>query len=419
MKDTVIRVENIAKRYRIGLKEKEALTLAGQARNVLSSPFKYLNSVIKGPRPDEIFWALKDVSFEVKRGEVVGIIGRNGAGKSTLLKILSRITEPTSGFAEIKGRVGSLLEVGTGFHPDLTGRENTYLNGTIMGMKKWEIDRRFDEIVEFAEIQKFIDTPVKHYSSGMYTRLAFAVAAHLESEIMIVDEVLAVGDISFQEKCLNKMEDVSSSGRTVIFVSHNMDSVRKLSTKGVFMIAGAVVAEGEIEDVVEQYVRQFHVKEESSVIHFAKTSKTGFYIDRIEILDLEGKPKDRILTWDTVRFRIFFYAPQNFKGGAVVFQIATTADTVLTICSTQPDSNFSTEFQEGMNQIDCVFAKFMLAAGRYVIGAGIAIPNLEWLYKELETSIIEVDARDVYSSGLAPQSPRYLIAHDYTWENLL
>jgi lipopolysaccharide transport system ATP-binding protein len=209
MSDTVIRVENLGKRYRIGLREKAPKTLRQAMTRLVGAPFKYLRTVLREPTPEEVIWALRDVSFEVKQGEVVGIIGRNGAGKSTLLKILSQITEPTCGYAEIRGRVGSLLEVGTGFHPDLTGRENTYLNGTIMGMTKREIDRRFDEIVAFAEVEKFIDTPVRFYSSGMYTRLAFAVAAHLQPEILIVDEVLAVGDISFQKKCLGKMEDIA------------------------------------------------------------------------------------------------------------------------------------------------------------------------------------------------------------------
>jgi lipopolysaccharide transport system ATP-binding protein len=254
MSDTVIRVENLGKRYRIGLKEKGNKSLKEQTKEVFTSPFKYLKNVLSEPSPDEVFWALKDVSFEVKRGEVLGVIGRNGAGKSTLLKILSRITEPTKGFVEIRGRVGSLLEVGTGFHPDLTGRENTYLNGTIMGMKKREIDRRFDEIVDFAEVEKFIDTPVKHYSSGMYTRLAFAVAAHLTPEILIVDEVLAVGDLQFQKKCLGKMGEIAQVGRTVIFVSHSMGSVSTLCNKAVFMEKGKIRETGTVDQITTSYM---------------------------------------------------------------------------------------------------------------------------------------------------------------------
>jgi lipopolysaccharide transport system ATP-binding protein len=204
---------------------------------------------------NETIWALKDVSFEVKQGEVVGIIGRNGAGKSTLLKILSRITEPTKGLAEIHGRVGSLLEVGTGFHSELTGRENIYLNGAILGMKRAEINRKFDEIVAFAEVEKFVDTPVKHYSSGMYLRLAFAVAAHLEPEILIIDEVLAVGDARFQKKCLNKMQDVGQAGRTVLFVSHNMPAISRLCERAMLLDEGIILADGLAHEVVSVYLK--------------------------------------------------------------------------------------------------------------------------------------------------------------------
>ncbi|MBI3951593.1 MAG: ABC transporter ATP-binding protein, partial [Acidobacteria bacterium] len=210
-------------------------------------------SAIRNPNSGTI-WALRDVSFEIKQGEVVGIIGRNGAGKSTLLKILSRITEPTEGYAEIHGRVGSLLEVGTGFHPELTGRENIYLNGAILGMKRTEIERKFDEIVAFAEVEKFIDTPVKHYSSGMYLRLAFAVAAHLEPEILLVDEVLAVGDAAFQKKCLGKMEDIGAQGRTVLFVSHNMPAVSRLCRRAILLDEGSVLRDGASHQVISAYL---------------------------------------------------------------------------------------------------------------------------------------------------------------------
>src|ERR1700694_3368743 len=217
----VIHGEGLGKRYRRGLQVDSGLRHSLEA--FLRSPVSSLRR-----KKDETFWALKDVSLEVKEGEVLGLIGRNGAGKTTLLKILSRITKPTTGWAEIHGRVGSLLEVGTGFHPELTGRENTYLSGAILGMRRAEIARKFDEIVAFAELEKFIDTPVKHYSSGMYVRLAFAVAAHLEPEILLVDEVLAVGDINFQKKCMGKMDDVSKTGRTVILVSHNVGAIGQL-----------------------------------------------------------------------------------------------------------------------------------------------------------------------------------------------
>jgi len=231
MSGVAIRIENLSKLYRIGQREPYR-TLCDTLTQAFTAPFRRIKQISNsdGRKPNSDFiWALKNISLDIKHGEVIGIIGRNGAGKSTLLKILSRITEPTEGYAEIHGRVGSLLEVGTGFHPELTGRENIYLNGAILGMRKAEIERKFDEIVAFAEVEKFIDTPVKHYSSGMYVRLAFAVAAHLEPEILLVDEVLAVGDVGFQKKCLGKMGEVAKQGRTVLFVSHNLQAVSTLT----------------------------------------------------------------------------------------------------------------------------------------------------------------------------------------------
>jgi lipopolysaccharide transport system ATP-binding protein len=245
-----IRVSHLSKQYRLGGPQEQYLTLRDAIVNSVKAPFKRFNQA----PPDEGFWALKDVSFDVEQGEVVGIIGRNGAGKSTLLKILSRITSPTEGTVELHGRVGSLLEVGTGFHPELTGRENIFLSGSILGMKRWEIDAKLDEIVKFSEIEKFLDTPVKRYSSGMYVRLAFAVAAHLEPEILLVDEVLAVGDVAFQKKCLGKMQDISETGRTVFFVSHNMGSIEKLCSRTILLSNGKITADGGTSSVVQTYL---------------------------------------------------------------------------------------------------------------------------------------------------------------------
>jgi lipopolysaccharide transport system ATP-binding protein len=256
MSDTVIKVENLSKKYLLGQQRQEGYTtlresISNSTKNLLKPFQKSKSSVID--RHSEEFWALKDVSFEIKQGDRVGIIGRNGAGKSTLLKILSRITEPTNGSIRIKGRVASLLEVGTGFHPELTGRENISLNGAILGMSKLEIARKFDEIVAFAEVEQFLDTPVKRYSSGMYVRLAFAVAAHLEPEILIVDEVLAVGDIQFQKKCLGKMENVASEGRTVLFVSHNMAAIRSLCSTAILLNKGNITCRGTTSDCLATY----------------------------------------------------------------------------------------------------------------------------------------------------------------------
>ena len=290
MSDIAIRLENLSKLYIIGAAQKRHDTLrdqiSGWARGALRSNHK---SEIGNHKWDDTIWALRDVSFEVKRGEVVGIVGRNGAGKSTLLKILSRITEPTRGRAVINGRVGSLLEVGTGFHPELTGRENIYLNGSILGMKRAEIGRRFDEIVAFAEVGKFLDTPVKRYSSGMYVRLAFAVAAHLEPEILLVDEVLAVGDIAFQKKCLGKMGNVARQGRTVLFVSHNMTSIADLCSRAVLLADGCVEDIAEVPSIIRRYLS---IPSASPDCNFAPQRTRNF---RIESIRCYGPGQEGIL----------------------------------------------------------------------------------------------------------------------------
>lgn len=262
-----IQIENLAKSYRIGLADKRPVTHREAVRETLLSPFKYLRTRLRAPEPDEIVWALRGVSFEVQPGEVVGLIGKNGAGKSTLLKILSRITEPTEGRAVIRGRVGSMLEVGTGFHPELTGRENIYLNGTFLGMHRSEIERKFDEIVAFSGVERFLDTPVKRYSSGMYVRLAFAVAAHLEPEILLVDEVLSVGDAEFQKKSLGKMSDVAKAGRTILFVSHNMAAVQGLCPRTIWMRDGQVVQDGPTGEVISSYLKTTTISTAERIWH--------------------------------------------------------------------------------------------------------------------------------------------------------
>jgi lipopolysaccharide transport system ATP-binding protein len=258
MSDVVVRAENLGKQYRIGRRQRYR-TLRDSIAATASAPIRWLRRRKSGNGAGSAasrIWALRDVAFEVRRGDVVGVIGRNGAGKSTLLKVLSQITEPTTGEVEIRGRVGSLLEVGAGFHPELTGRENVFLNGAVLGMKRAEIVRKFDEIIAFAEVEQFIDTPVKRYSSGMYMRLAFAVAAHLEPEILIVDEVLAVGDAEFQKKCLGKMGQVARGGRTVLFVSHNMHAIKALCNRGLVLHQGQVVLDGTAAEGVAKYLDQ-------------------------------------------------------------------------------------------------------------------------------------------------------------------
>jgi lipopolysaccharide transport system ATP-binding protein len=297
----VIQVENLSKYYRLGLigggTLREDLNRWWAKARGRPDPLLKIGDTDHGNRVGGELWALRDVSFQVREGEILGIIGRNGAGKSTLLKILSRITAPTTGQVKIKGRVGSLLEVGTGFHPELTGRENIYLNGAILGMKKAEIDRKLDEIIDFAEIEQFIDTPVKRYSSGMYVRLAFAVAAHLEPEILIVDEVLAVGDVAFQKKCLGKMGDVAKSGRTVLFVSHNILAIENLCSSVLILKAGRVADIGSPERVITVYLQDLNtIKQNSIKLEFAELSMTFEAID--------SQKKNSFRTGDFIRFKV-------------------------------------------------------------------------------------------------------------------
>ena len=431
MSDIAIRVEGLGKRYQIGAVQKRHDTLRDALVDRVQAPLKRLRAGrsrgTAGGDPLETantFWALKEVSFEVKRGEVLGVIGRNGAGKSTLLKILSRITEPTEGRAVINGRIGSLLEVGTGFHPELTGRENIYLNGAILGMKRTEIERRFDEIVAFAEIEKFLDTPVKRYSSGMYVRLAFAVAAHLEPEILVVDEVLAVGDVAFQNKCLGKMDEVAKQGRTVLFVSHNMAAIAHLCTVGVVLHGGRIIKHTNANSAVEFYenmvLGQVLMKRNGLEEHviYCRTeleALRGFLITKIELLDKNDKPKSRLYTWDTVKFRIHYYADHSVVTGSAVLQISTHRDGVLLLLSTQPDSNVMMQINEGHNSIDCQIGQLPLSAGDYWIGSGLAIPNKEWLYWNEHLGMLTVLPRDIYQSGLAPTANRSLLAIPHRW----
>jgi homopolymeric O-antigen transport system ATP-binding protein len=305
MSNIAIRCEGLGKQYRIGERERYR-ALRDTITDTVKAPFRRLRSTLGGAaraqeKGSQTFWALKDLSFEVKRGEVVGVIGRNGAGKSTLLKILSRITSPTAGEVAIRGRVGSLLEVGTGFHPELTGRENIYLNGAILGMKRAEITRKFDEIVAFAGIEKFIDTPVKRYSSGMYVRLAFGVAVHLEPDILVIDEVLAVGDAEFQRKCLYKMQEIGKTGRTIILVSHNMSAVRSICDTAFVLDKGKIISHGEINRVVDSYLaEQLYTNTQHS-----KVETESFSVDNVKIYSLNSSV---IRTFDSVNVQVSFTA---------------------------------------------------------------------------------------------------------------
>lgn len=382
MSDVVIRVENLWKLYRIGLREEMHDSLFGAVVDLVKRPVKNYRRLRKlaafgknAGESEDTIWALRDVSFEVKKGEVVGIIGPNGAGKSTLLKILSRITEPTRGRAIVSGRVGSLLEVGTGFHPELTGRENIYLNGGILGMKRAEIDRKFDEIVAFAETEKFLDTPVKRYSSGMRVRLAFAVAAHLQPEILLVDEVLAVGDAAFQKKCLGKMGDVAKGGRTVLFVSHNMSAIQRLCPRCLFVHKGYLALDGDTQQVVERYLSsgQGHAPQEGSVYSLPRSSGLGEAIRfaKCLVLDLEQKVNNHILFGETFSIYLEAVAQSELRDLSVIVGIDSFVDyRIATVASEDSNVLFYASPDEPL-RIHVELDGFVLKPGTYSVTVGI------------------------------------------------
>ena len=314
MSEIAIRAEGLSKQYRIGTGSEKYKTLRDTLVNNALAPFRWAGDMLRGQGKwqagsRQTFWALRDVSFEIKRGEVVGVIGANGAGKTTLLKILSRITEPTAGYADVYGRVGSLLEVGTGFHPELTGRENLFLNGAILGMRRREIERKFDEIVDFAEVERFIDTPVKRYSSGMYLRLAFAVAAHLEPDILLVDEVLAVGDAAFQKKSLGKMGSFAQEGRTVFFVTHNMDAIQRLCDRVFWLDDGSVAYEGVAYDAVSRYLSSSSSMTYGSAIINPRAQREGSgkaRFSRITVEDEKGATDGHVILGTSITVHLAF-----------------------------------------------------------------------------------------------------------------
>jgi len=386
MSEIAIRVQGLSKRYRIGQREPYRALRDVLARG-LTAPFRATASVFRrsGPKGNGIreknyIWALKDVSFEVKRGEVVGIIGRNGAGKSTLLKILSRITEPTEGYAEIHGRVGSLLEVGTGFHPELTGRENIYLNGAILGMKKHEIDRKFDEIVAFAEIEKFIDTPVKYYSSGMYVRLAFAVAAHLEPEILLVDEVLAVGDAAFQKKCLGKMGDVAKEGRTVLFVSHNMGAISQLCNQGICIEGGEVIRSGRISDVITSYLSAAAplASEWQNPSPPLEGQESEIFIKSVSILSGDAQPAAVTPFASSITIKILYKLNQALRNLSIICRVTDLHGNVIMTTWDTDSTEWRHRVREpGHYQSLCEVPGKILRPGKYFLSVGAHVNNVK------------------------------------------
>lgn len=362
----VIRVEGLGKRYRVkqrqeGGSDYRYRTLRESLVDMVRSPFRWRES-----DSYDDFWALQDVSFEVQPGEVVGIIGRNGAGKSTLLKILSRITKPTKGRVHLNGRVGSLLEVGTGFHPELTGRENVYLNGSILGMSRKEIARRFDEIVAFAEVERFLDTPVKRYSSGMYVRLAFAVAAHLEPEILVVDEVLAVGDTEFQKKCMGKMGEIGRAGRTVLFVSHNMYAISKLTQQTLFVERGRIAARGRTSEVVRKYLALDGTLKPEWERPLSMPAGGDIVITAIRCCDSDGQPASRLNADEPFFIEIEFRVSREVNG-QIAFRLNSDVDSSTIFTTAMPDHlhRFATRWIPGNYRSRCRVPNHLLVPGSY------------------------------------------------------
>ena len=394
MDDTVIRVENLGKQYRIGT----SIEAYGTLRDSLGKVFK--------PRKDQddtdengenFIWALRGLNFEVKQGQVLGVIGRNGAGKSTLLKILSRVTYPTEGFAEIRGRVGSLLEVGTGFHPELSGRENILLNGAILGMKRTEIEKKFDEIVDFAEIEKFIDTPVKRYSSGMYLRLAFAVAAHLEPEILVVDEVLAVGDAEFQRKCLGKMSDVAQQGRTVLFVSHNMSAVLRLTEESLVIEKGKLAMRAPSGEAVDYYLSRGYSLEGQRVWHTDEISQDAYPFQpvAIRVKNPEGTVVDTVRSIQPATIELEYNILAPMTGLRVgIYLISTRGEYIFTSFDTDDAGEFERfgTRQPGNYRSRCVIPADTLNEGRYIIGVNASTYRIKRYFQDEQALTFNVDA---------------------------
>ena len=418
MSDTVIRVENLGKKYIIGHQQQERYialrdVISDRAKSLLK-PFQ--NSKSQTQNAHEEFWALKDISFDIKQGDRVGIIGRNGAGKSTLLKVLSRITEPTTGRIHIKGRVASLLEVGTGFHPELTGRENIYLNGAILGMSRVEIQRKFDEIVAFAEVEKFLDTPVKRYSSGMYVRLAFAVAAHLEPDILIVDEVLAVGDAQFQKKCLGKMEQVGKEGRTVLFVSHSIQAISQLTNRCILLRKGDVQFDGNTERAVMLYLIADKADVGKPSYYEAPTGKRGNHIAWARIHTSHEKGFHQWGSPIVFEFALNITTPQE----SICFAFQVVNIYQQNVCHfLLCDSQIQFGREKGVFVLKCQVEKFRLYMGSYTLTTWLAEKRSGNLSESVSNICdFEVSMEGIHRSEYEWQPNDCMYVEDASWEDI-
>ncbi|MBZ0300373.1 MAG: ATP-binding cassette domain-containing protein [Anaerolineae bacterium] len=426
MSDLAVRVRGLGKEYRIGDTQKAYRTLRDTLVDSVQAPARRAWQLARGhaygaTNLNKSIWALKDVSFDVRHGEVLGIIGSNGAGKSTLLKILSRITEPTEGAIDLYGRIGALLEVGTGFHPELTGRENVFLNGAILGMSRLEVARKFDEIVDFSGIETFIDTPVKHYSSGMRLRLGFSVAAHLEPEILVIDEVLAVGDVSFQRKCLGKMENVASSGRTVLFVSHNMTAVSALCTRAIMLKEGRIVEEGSADDVIQKYIMD--TLETTGISLSERTDREGdgkLRFTTLQFQDANSK-SDVVIPGNDVDVIVSYKSPlDTLHNVEMSVKFMDNYNNVIITGSTSFYDGFDTLPAEG--NLICRFYDFPLAPGHYKIYLYARVNGI--LADQIENAgSCDVSEGDFFGTGKSPRSGgkqgAVMVRHHwYTTDNL-
>jgi lipopolysaccharide transport system ATP-binding protein len=408
MNNIAIRIQDLSKRYKIGILHHDTL------RDRIVDGFASLLRKNRIPDSDvSEFWALRGINFDVRRGEVVGIIGRNGAGKSTLLKIISRITEPESGRIEIYGRVGSLLEVGTGFHPELTGRENIYLNGAILGMTRREIERKFDQIVDFAETQQFLDTPVKRYSSGMYVRLAFSVAAHLEPDILVVDEVLAVGDTAFQRKCLGKMGEVSRQGRTVLFVSHNLAAVQTLCGRGIYLAEGHIRKDGDINRVVGAYLKD--LEEDASVDLSGRKKRMGrgnIQVTKVDIVGGDDVSGTTLITGRSAKF--IFHLSSISPGILLRFKLFDLYGNAVTQFTTQDRGPEDVHEVNLGNMIICEVDQLMLVPGRYRMN--IALFSQRELEDHIEAAtLFNVEQGEIYGRPVSADAKAGNVVMRYRW----